>query len=73
MPRKKVEKPAPVQLVPIRKAADRLGCHVDTLRERADSGKIASHKMPGRCGRVYISEAEIERIIAETYRPRIER
>jgi excisionase family DNA binding protein len=70
MPRKKVEKPAPQKLIPIAQAAEILGHHVDTLRNWADKGSIASHKMPGRCGKVLIPESEIDRIFTETYRPR---
>jgi hypothetical protein len=44
---------------------------VEAVRDWVERGMIASHNMPGRSGRVMISESELERIYAETFRPRI--
>jgi predicted site-specific integrase-resolvase len=70
MPRKKVERSAPARMIPVKRAADRLGYSVWTLRRWAYEGKIASHKFPN--GRLSIAESEIDRLFTETYRPRIE-
>lgn len=66
------QKPAAVttrRLVPVKKAAERLGLSVWGVRAMAYSGRIASHKVSTR---LMISEDEIERVIAESERPRME-
>ena len=69
MPRKKLDKPAPWKLVPLSAAAERLGHSVEAIRDWVERGRIASNKLPN--GRVMIPESELERVYAETYRPRI--
>ena len=69
MPRKKVEQSAPRKLLTIKEASERLGHSVWTVRDWAYKGKIASHKFPNR---LMVSDEEVDRIIAETYRLLIE-
>lgn len=54
-------------LLPIKIAAQTLGLSVWGLRAMAYSGRIASHKLGSR---LMVSQAEIDRIIRESERPR---
>lgn len=68
MPRKKVEKPAPCRLIPLKDAAAMMGRSRFTVRDWVQDGRIASHLI---FKRILIPESEIERIAAESYRPRV--
>ncbi len=57
------------QLLSIKAAADALGLSVWTLRSWAYSGKVSSHKLGSR---LLVSQAEIDRILTESERPRLE-
>jgi excisionase family DNA binding protein len=54
-------------LSPVKKAAERLGMSVWTIRKKAYSGDVASVKIGVK---LLIPESEIERLIQEGYRPR---
>lgn len=56
------------RLLPIKVAAERLGLSVWGLRAWVYSGKCASHKIGDK---VCLSEDEVNRIIAESERPRV--
>ncbi len=55
-------------LVGVASAADRLGLSVHTLRNWCYQGRCASHKLGDK---LMISSDEVERIIAESERPRL--
>lgn len=55
-------------LLPVKAAAKRLGLSVWGVREMAYSGRCASHKIGNR---LMIASDEIDRIIAESERPRV--
>ncbi len=57
------------KLHPVKYAANALSLSIWTLRSWAYAGKVASHKVGNR---LMISEDELNRIIAETERPRLE-
>jgi excisionase family DNA binding protein len=54
-------------LNPVKKAAERLGISVWTLRKKAYGGEVASAKIGAK---LLIPESEIERMISEGLRPR---
>lgn len=55
-------------LLPVKVAAKRLGLSVWGVREMAYSGRCASHKVGNR---LMIASDEVDRIIAESERPRV--
>ena len=57
------------KLLPLDEAADTLGLSPWTLRLWARKGKVASHKVSTR---LMFANDEIQRIIAESERPRLE-
>jgi excisionase family DNA binding protein len=57
------------RLMSVRTAAEELGVSVWTLRAWAYSGRIGSHKVGNR---LMIAPSEIDRIIGESERPRLE-
>ncbi len=56
-----------LQLHPIPGAAERLGVAPKTLRNWIDAGKLNVYRVGGRAIRV--SEAEIERVLQESFCP----
>jgi len=56
------------QLLTVKEAAGVLGLSVWTLRGWAYAGKISSHKLGKR---LMVSREELNRILAETERPRL--
>jgi excisionase family DNA binding protein len=58
----------PHKLLTIQEAADSLGISVWTLRGWAYAGRISSHKLGKR---LMVSQKELDRILAETERPRL--
>jgi excisionase family DNA binding protein len=57
------------RLVSVKTAAEILGVSIWTIRMWAYSGKICSHKLGKR---LMVSTAEIDRIVTESVRPRLE-
>ena len=65
----KVSAPASgARLIGVQQAADQLGLSVWTIRFWAYNGKISSHKLGSK---LMVSTAEIDRIVAESERPRV--
>jgi excisionase family DNA binding protein len=56
---------SPVEAVPIREAAKRLGVHENTIRNWADRRVIRSHRLPSGIRR--IPRSEIERLEHEIF------
>jgi excisionase family DNA binding protein len=56
------------KLLTIQEAADTLSLSVWTLRSWAYAGRISSHKLGKR---LMVSQEELNRILAETERPRL--
>ena len=56
------------KLLTIQEAADTLSLSVWTLRSWAYAGRISSHKLGKR---LMVSREELDRIVAETERPRL--
>jgi excisionase family DNA binding protein len=56
------------QLISVYEAADMLGLSPWTMRAHAYKGRISSHKIGTR---LLFDRAEIERVIAESERPRL--
>ncbi|MGH2748018.1 MAG: helix-turn-helix domain-containing protein [Actinomycetota bacterium] len=56
---------SPVETVPIREAAERLGVHENTIRNWADRRVIRSHRLPTGIRR--IPRSEIERLEQEIF------
>lgn len=57
------------KLLTVQAAAATLGLSVWTVRQWAYSGRIGSHKLGSR---MMISPAEIDRLLRESHRPRLE-
>lgn len=56
------------RLLPVKAAANILGCSVWTVRAWCYSGAISSHKIGAK---LLVAEDEVERVIAESERPRL--